>query len=251
MSFWLAPLLLAPFIGSFLGVLIRRLPTGRDVALSRSACDSCGHALGVPDLVPFASYLVLQGNCRHCAAPIGRFHLAVECAATAIAAIAIVVIDDDISLVWAACGLGWTLLALAWIDAEHMYLPDVLTLPLVLAGLVVTGWLNPDALVAHTLGAAAGYGSIAGLAIAYRRLRGREGIGLGDAKLLAAAGAWLGWQNLSWVVLMAALIGIGIALAFQLRGATVTRATALAFGPCLAVATWVMFLYVNQQFWLN
>lgn len=238
------PLLLAPFIGSFLGVLIRRLPAGRDFAFSRSACDRCGHTLGVPDLVPLVSFVALGGNCRHCRAPIGGFHPAVELAAIAVAASAAWTIGDDAALLWAGCGLGWTLLALAWIDAGHMRLPDVLTLPLLLAGLAATWWLDPDALAAHALGAAAGYLSIAGLAAVYRRLRGRDGIGMGDAKLLGAAGAWLGWQALPWVVLLAALAGIAVAVLSQLRGATMTRTTALPFGPCLAVATWAIFLYL-------
>ncbi len=241
---WFMPVLLAPFIGSFLGVLIRRLPAGQAFVRGRSACESCGHALGVSDLIPLLSFLALRGRCRHCAAPIGRFHPAVELAAVAAAVMAAWAIEDDMPLLWAACGLGWALLALAWIDAEHMRLPDILTLPLLLAGLAVTWWQDPDALPAHALGAAAGYISLSFTAFAYRRLRGREGIGLGDAKLLGAAGAWLGWQPLPWVVLLAALTGIGMALWLQLRGATMTHTTALPFGPCLAVATWAIFLYV-------
>ncbi len=243
MPLMLVPVLLAPFIGSFLGVLIRRLPDGREIAISRSACDTCGHPLGARDLIPLASFLALRGRCRHCAALIACFHPAVELAALAVAAIATWMIEDDLPLLWAACGLGWTLLALAWIDAEHMRLPDILTLPLLIAGLAVTGWLTPEDLPAHALGAATGYASIACLAFAYRRLRGRDGIGLGDAKLLAAAGAWLGWQPLPWVVLLAALVGIGIALTARWRGAAMTGTTALPFGPCLAVAIWTIFLY--------
>ncbi len=245
MPIWFVPLLMAPFVGSFLGVLIRRLPARRDVVMGRSACDSCGHVLGPLELVPLVSFATLGGRCRHCDVPIGRFHPAVELAAIAVAASAAWTIGDDAALLWAGCGLGWTLLTLAWIDALHMRLPDVLTLPLLLAGLAATWWLDPDTLAAHAMGAAAGYLSIAALAVAYRRLRGRDGIGLGDAKLLGAAGAWLGWQALPWVVLSAALAGIGVAVLSQLRGATITRATALPFGPCLAVAIWAIFLYLT------
>jgi leader peptidase (prepilin peptidase)/N-methyltransferase len=241
---WLQPLLLAPFIGSFLGVLIRRLPAGRDVVASRSACDNCRHPLGARDLLPLVSYLVLRGRCRHCGAAIGCFHPAVELAAISVAAIAAVAIDDDAPLLWAACTLGWCLLALAWIDACHLRLPDVLTLPLLLAGLAVTAWIDPDAIAAHALGAAIGYLSLAGLAAAYRRLRGRDGLGTGDAKLLAAAGAWLGWQPLPWVVLLAAALGLAMAGVSHLRGRRISRATALPFGPCLAIAIFTFFLYL-------
>ena len=89
MPVWLLPLLLAPIVGSFLGVLVRRLPEGRPVALDRSACDSCGTPLGARDLVPLVSYLALRGRCRHCGAPIGRFHPAIELAAVLVAAVVV------------------------------------------------------------------------------------------------------------------------------------------------------------------
>ena len=94
-------------------------------------------------------------------------------------------------LAWAGCVLGWTLLALAVIDAKHLLLPDTLTLPLVPAGLLVAWAVEPAKLADHAIGAAAGFVVVAAIGLAYRRLRGREGIGLGDAKLFAAAGAWV------------------------------------------------------------
>ena len=114
-----------------------------------------------------------------------------EFACLAIAAWAVLIAPDTQS-VWLDCLLGWTLLALAWIDWKHMVLPDVLTLPLILAGFGATLLDAPEAISEHAAAAVAGYGAFRAIEIGYRRLRGREGLGQGDAKLLAAAGAWLG-----------------------------------------------------------
>lgn len=237
---WAAALVLAPFIGSFLGVLIRRLPTGRRIMWARSACEACGHRLGGPEMVPLASYLLLRGRCRACHAPIALFHPLIELAALAVAASAAA--GHGGALLWADCLLGWTLLALGWIDAETMLLPDVLTLPLLLAGLGATFLLTPGRLAAHAAGAAAGYLLFRGIARLYRALRGREGLGEGDAKLLAAAGAWVGWAALPEVVLVAALLGLGAAAIARLRGQALSGATAIPFGPCLALALWLVRL---------
>jgi leader peptidase (prepilin peptidase)/N-methyltransferase len=236
------PLLFAPIVGSFLGVLVRRVPAGRPVALARSACEACGHALAARDLVPLGSYAWLRGRCRYCGAPIGAFHLAIEFAALAVAASAVVV-ETDPARVWVDCGLGWSLLALAWIDWRHMLLPDALTLPLLLGGLLATAWLDPDQAYAHAAGAALGYLSLRLLGSAYRRLRGREGVGAGDAKLLGAAGAWVGWEALPSVILLSALLGLAAALALHLRGAKLERTTKLPYGPCLALAVWSVRLF--------
>ena len=229
---WLLPLLAAPFFGSLLGVLIRRLPEGRPVALSRSACEACGHPLGPAELVPVLSYLYFRARCRHCHAPIARFHLAVELAALLLAACTVAAEPDPAAL-WPDCALAWTLLALAWIDWQHQRLPDALTLPLVVAGLAVTWWQAPEQTLNHAVGAVAGYLAFRLVAWTYRALRGREGLGQGDAKLLAAAGAWLGWAALGQVVLLGALVSIAIALC---QGARLTRQTAIPFGPGLAIA---------------
>jgi leader peptidase (prepilin peptidase)/N-methyltransferase len=233
-------LLLAPFVGSVLGVLIRRLPHGQPVAAARSRCETCHHVLGPADLVPVASFLLLRGRCRWCRAPIAAAHLAIELAALAVAGSAATVCAGP--ALWAACALGWTLLALAWIDWEHFWLPDVLVLPLLLAGLACTWALAPWALADHALAAAFGYAGLrlAGWLYAWRR--GVEGIGQGDAKLLAAAGAWLGLLALPRVILLAALGGLLIAGGLRLAGRPVGRATALPFGTALAAATWLIFL---------
>ena len=148
--------------------------------------------------------------------------------------------------------LGWSLLTLALVDLAALRLPDIMTWPLCAAGIVVAGFrlggpamapgFDPDALRDHLLGAAAGYAALAGLAAAYRRLRAREGLGLGDAKLAACAGAWLGWRALPLVV----LIACGLAFAWvAVRLATRGRSTLtepLAFGAPLAAALWICWL---------
>jgi len=239
-SWWIA-LLAAPFVGSFLGVLIRRLPREHPDMWGRSACEACATPLGIGELLPVVSFAVQRGRCRACAAPIARAHLAVELAAVAVAVIAVAAGATGWDL-WEGCGLGWTLLALAWIDLEHFWLPDVLTLPLLVAGLVVAWLQAPWTLTDRAAGAIAGYLAFRIIGRLYELLRKREGLGQGDAKLLAAAGAWLGWQPLPMLVLVAALAAIGMALVARRRGAALTGATALPFGPALAAAFWGVWL---------
>lgn len=238
---WLWPLLVAPVAGSFLGVLITRLPAGEPVAFSRSACPHCGARLGGLDMIPLVSFLAARGRCRHCRTPIGLFYPMVELAAVTVALWA-TLFEPDPGLVWIDCGLGWTLLTLAWIDCIDMLLPDVLTLPLLLAGLAVTFALEPDALVDHSLAAALGYLAFQGLAIGYRRLRGRDGLGGGDSKLIAAAGAWCGLATLPFVVVISAALGLLAALGLALAGRNMTSRTEIPFGPCIALAFWLAWM---------
>jgi leader peptidase (prepilin peptidase)/N-methyltransferase len=231
----------APFVGSFLGVLIRRLPEGRPVAIARSACESCGRTLQPAEMIPLVSYLVLRGKCRTCHARITPFHFLIELAAIGVAIWSL--LNSDAPFVWIDCVLGWLLLPLIWIDLEHFRLPDVLTLPLLLCGLAVTWYVSPDLLTDHALAATLGYLAFRAIALGYRLLRGREGLGQGDAKLLGAAGAWVGLQALPTVVLLAALLGLTMALAMRLRGARIDATTVLPLGPSLAIAFWLVQLY--------
>lgn len=235
-------MVVAPIAGSVAGVLARRLPRGEPVALARSACESCRTSLGPRDLVPLVSYVALRGRCRHCAAPIGRFHPAMELAALIIAGWAATVFGGD--ALWASCLLGWMLLALGVCDAGSFRLPDALTLPLLLFGLGATWWLTPEAIADHALAAALGYLAFRGVAALYRRYRGRDGLGQGDAKLLAAAGAWLGVAALPNVLLGGALAGLLFAGAMAVRGQRVSAQMRVPFGPCLATATWLVWLYM-------
>jgi len=236
-----AALLLAPCIGSFLGTLITRTAGGENFVTGRSRCEACGKRLGPLELVPLLSFAAQRGRCRSCRAPIRPFHLAVEMAALLIPASLLLAGQDGARLA-AGCALGWTLLALAWIDVLVMRLPDMLTLPLVLAGLAEAVWLDPDTLMDRALGAAIGYVAFRLLAWSYRLLRGRDGLGQGDAKLLAAAGAWVGAAMLADVVLLAALAGLLFAGSMALVGRRVDGSTRLPFGPCLAASIWTVWL---------
>jgi leader peptidase (prepilin peptidase)/N-methyltransferase len=238
---WLFPLILAPIIGSFAGVLIRRLPAGQPVVLARSRCEACGHVLGPRDMIPLVSVAMLGGRCRWCGDRIAFTHLAVELACLAIAVWAVLA-EADAQSVWLDCVLGWTLLTLAWIDWEHMLLPDALTLPLILAGLGATLLLDPPATTEHAAAAAAGYLAFRAIEIGYRRLRGRDGLGQGDAKLMAAAGAWLGLTPLPTVAFMAAVFGLAIAAGLRIAGQVMHRGSAIPLGPALCAAVWVTWL---------
>jgi leader peptidase (prepilin peptidase)/N-methyltransferase len=235
---WLAPLICAPFLGSFAGVLIDRVPSGRGFVWGRSACPACGHALGMAELVPIASFVALRGRCRHCGAAIPRACLWVELAFLGIAVWA-ASCGARGALLWASCALGWTLLTLGWIDSLCLRLPDFLTLPLILGGLAEAALLEPDALTARALGAAIGYSLFRLLAYAYLRLRGREGLGMGDAKLVAAGGAWVG----VWALPDLVLVGSGLALVYMLRKLRIERSQIVPFGPFLASAIWLLWLY--------
>ena len=237
---FLLPVLAAPFVGSFLGVLAMRLPDGRPVALARSACDSCGHVLAPRDLVPLLSFAASRGRCRHCRAPISRAHPAIELAALGVSLVAAAALPADPATLWSGCVLGWTALALAWIDWRSLRLPDVLTLPLLLGGLAACAAIDPQALPDRAAAAAAGYVAFRALSFAYRRLRGRAGLGAGDAKLLAAGGAWLGLADLPLMVLCGALLTLGLA---AIRGRGRLRPDLpVPFGPGLALALWVLWL---------
>jgi leader peptidase (prepilin peptidase) / N-methyltransferase len=238
-----AMIVIAPFVGSFLGVLVRRLPEGRPILWARSRCETCGTALSARDLIPFAGWLVAGGRCRFCAAPLGWFDPAIELAATAVAVAAVAA--DGSSQTWLDCAFGWWLLALGCIDLRCWLLPDALTLPLVIAGLAAVIWLDPARLTAAALGAALGYLGLRLVGAIYRVLRGHDGIGGGDAKLLAASGAWLGAGLLPQVILLAASTALAAALCLRLAGIRLGARSALPFGPFLAFATWFCWLFAR------
>jgi leader peptidase (prepilin peptidase)/N-methyltransferase len=240
---WIIPLILAPFIGSFAGVLIQRLPAGQPVAVARSRCNGCSHILGPCELVPLVSFAMLGARCRWCRERISVTHLATELGCLAIAAGAVLV-EANLQLVWLDCVLGWTLLTLAWIDWEHMLLPDVLTLPLILAGLGATLLYDPAAIAEHAAAAAIGYLAFRGIEVGYRHLRGRDGLGQGDAKLVAAGGAWLGLAALPAVVFIAAVFGLVTAAVLYAARRRFDSSSAMPFGPalCAAIASaWLGF----------
>ena len=237
-------MLLAPFIGSFLGVIVTRNRALATALIGRSACDACGHTLRVPDLVPLLSWAVQGGTCRYCGASISWFYPAIEIGAVAVALWSASVFSG--TTLWLSCGLGWTLLALAATDIKYFLLPDILTLPLIVFGLLANAALEANGLAEQLLsdrviGAAAGYAFVRVLRCIYRLLRRREGIGLGDAKLFAAAGAWISWQVLPSVLVIASVLALAAVLVW--RGPGLEAARRVPFGVFLAMGLWITWLY--------
>ena len=255
--------LLSPFalallglcIGSFLNVVIHRLPLMMErgwrlesaellgvqidapapISLSapRSRCPACGHPIRWYENIPLASYLALRGKCSACKTPISLRYPAIEVlTALLFAACGWRFGAQPTVLLW--CGLVATLIALAFIDLDTQFLPDDLTLPLMWAGIVsaALGWI-PVTLGASVGGAVAGYLSLWFVFHAYRLIRGKEGMGAGDFKLLAALGAWMGWQLIPSIILLSSAVGalVGISLiAFRSHD----RDVPIPFGPYLA-----------------
>lgn len=238
--------LVAPAVGSFLGVVSDRVPEGQPVVLARSRCDGCGRILGIRDLVPLVSWAARFGWCRCGRMRLGARYPIIELTAVVVVVWAAMVVSGW--LFWVSIALGWTLLALAVIDFRHQLLPDALTLPLIPAGLAVVHVVEPSRLLDHVLAAVAGYAGFAAIALVYHRARGREGLGLGDAKLLAAAGAWLGWAALPSVVVLGAGLALAVALAQTAAGAKLAPTTQLPFGPYLAAGFWLVWLHGRLVF---
>jgi leader peptidase (prepilin peptidase)/N-methyltransferase len=243
-------------VGSFLNVVIHRLPKmlergwqaqcaelrgenpapgpAYNLVVPRSACPACGAPITALQNIPVVSWLVLRGRCAGCKAPISGRYPVVEVLGGLLAAYA----------VWrfgvtprgiAACVLLWSLLALTMIDFDTQLLPDSITLPLLWTGLIVNLWHTFASLPDAVIGAVAGYLSLWTIYWLFKLIRGKEGMGYGDFKLLAALGAWLGWQLLPVIVLLSSVVGAGIGISlivFKGRDHSVP----LAFGPYLAIA---------------
>jgi leader peptidase (prepilin peptidase)/N-methyltransferase len=238
-SLWL--LIAAPFVGSFLGVVVTRVDDLGSIIWDRSRCDHCRQVLQPRDLVPVLSWVTGGGRCRQCGARVSLFYPAFELGAFAIALWAAA--STTGWPMWATAIFGWLLLTLATIDARVFLLPDVLTLPLIPAGLGVNAALDHALPIDPLIGAVAGYVFILLVRVVYRRLRGREGIGMGDAKLLAAAGAWVSWQGLPSVVAIGAVTGLAIALLAAARGTSLSLTDRVPFGTFLCLGTWIVWLY--------
>lgn len=238
---WLLPIVAAPFVGSFVGLVAERLPRAEPVLFGRSVCRSCRRQLSPRDLVPLLSWLATRGRCRHCDTPLGLRYPLTELAALAIALWAATTLDGWSVLT--GCMLGWTLLTLALADWREKVLPDALTLPLIGAGLaaaLVLPQLDP---IAHALGAAAGLTLFLAISATFRRLRGYEGLGGGDAKLFAAAGAWVGWQGLASVLLIASVAALAVVIIMISAGKRDIGREEIAFGPYLCFGFWFVWLY--------
>ena len=231
--------LLGLIAGSFLATLVLRWPRGEPLT-GRSRCDHCGAVVNWFDLVPLFGFLWLRGRCRACGGAIDRTHPAFEATAALIGALAFVAVPGPAGL-WGAL-LGWLLLALLALDLQHYWLPDRLTLPLLALGLAGGVGTLPDRL----LGAGLGGGALLLLALGYRRLRGREGLGLGDVKLMAALGAWLSFIWIGPLLLLASVAGLLFAGVSRWRGEVKPDGPLrVPFGACLALAGFPIWLAAN------
>lgn len=243
-------------LGSFLGGLVYRLPLyyqGRTYAgpkellWGRSECPACGAPLSLWQLVPLVSWLALGRRCGHCRAAIpGRYAL---CEALSLLSfLAAVWLGghpvEQISL----AALGATLVAIALIDLRSGVMPDALTATLALLGViraVLPGPIGPNALEALA-GAAAGAGILWLVRAAYSRLRGAEGLGMGDVKFMGMAGIWIGWQGLGTALFLAASATLAVVALRGLRGGEFDARTAVPFGPGLCLA---LYAVVAGRFW--
>lgn len=241
--------------GSFANVCVHRLPRGLSVVRPASHCPSCQAAIAWYDNLPMLSFLLLRGRCRVCRVAISWQYPLVELLATVLTALAfgrlVLHGSGELPLQLARFVVyghfQLVLLTLAAIDVEHMLLPDRVTMPGIAVFFLLGRLLGDVTLVESLVGMTAGYGVIWLIAELYYRLTGREGLGLGDGKLLALIGVLLGWQALPWSLLTGSVLGSLLAVPWllvrQRRGATETmRHVAIPFGPFLAIGAVVYLL---------
>lgn len=224
----IAGTVLGIIVGSFIATLCIRWPRREQVLLGRSHCDGCGRGLGARDLVPLVSAFIAGGACRTCGVAIDPLHRQLELGAGAIGGMAMAIAPGPSGAALAI--FCWLLLPLAILDARHFWLPDKLTLLLGATGLAAGHFVSGASLADRAIGSAIGFASMTSIAVVYRRFRGRVGLGAGDAKLLAAIGAWTGWIGLPPILLLASLTGLAVA-AIQGKSAT----DMVPFGSLLAV----------------
>ena len=253
-------------VGSFLNVVIHRLPRMLEqgwraecaelngnplpagetynLVLPRSRCPQCGHQIRAVENVPVLSYIALRGRCSACRAPISLRYPAVETLAGVLAGY--IAWRFGVSATAAGAMLfAWTMIALAFIDLDTFYLPDNLTLPLLWTGLVFNIGATFTDLTSAVIGAAGGYLVLWAVFWAYKIATGKEGMGYGDFKLLAAIGGWLGWKMLPLVILLSSFVGaiIGIGLIVLARRG---RNVPIPFGPYLALAGLIALFFGEQ-----
>lgn len=258
-------LVLGLVIGSFLNVVIARLPQmmenewqdqanelrGEPVAererfnlvTPRSRCPSCGHAIGALENIPLVSWVVLRGRCSSCGSAISPRYPVVELMSGALCALAAWRYGASVQGA-AAMVLTFFLIALAFIDLDTQLLPDSMTIPLLWLGLALNLWGVFAPLDSAVIGAIAGYLLLWSVYWLFKLVTGKEGMGYGDFKLLAALGAWFGWQLLPSIILLASVVGaaVGIALiVFRRHG----REVPIPFGPYLAGAG-LLALYLGR-----
>jgi leader peptidase (prepilin peptidase)/N-methyltransferase len=264
----LPPLLVVPVaalvglcLGSFLSVVIHRGPRlwglvdvpepgvdagPYDLSRPRSHCPGCRRRLGVVDLVPLLGFLRARGRCRACGMTISPLYPALELGMAAAAIIAVFLFATPLAMLGAITFFGFVI-ALSVIDARTGYLPDALTYPMTGVGLALslgTVFVTPAAAIAGALG---GFLAFFLIAEAYRALRGREGLGRGDAKFLMGAGAFMGPAALPPVTLVASIAALALVMAMRLTGRSIDGATEIRFGPFLGIG--MVLVFIGQSFW--
>ena len=227
----------------------RELPEGRfNIIVPRSRCPSCGTAIAAWQNIPVLSYLLLGAQCANCRAKITVRYPLVEVSAATLAAI----VAWQFGATWetlCAVGLTFALITITLIDFDHQLIPDSIVIPLLWAGLILslfhpldgatTLFISPHEAI---IGAIAGYLSLWSVYQLFKLITGKEGMGYGDFKLLAALGAWLGWQALPMIILMSAVVGAAVGIGLILfRGRD--RQLPIPFGPYLAAAGWITMLW--------
>ncbi len=251
------------FIGSFLNVVIYRLPVMMqrswrqqcqelleqdietqepfNLAMPASRCPSCGHKIGALENIPVLSYLLQRGRCKHCSTKISPRYPAIELLTTIISAVVASQLGFGWSLAFALL-LSWALIVLTFIDFDHQLLPDDITLPLLWLGLLLSIFNVFTDMQSSIIGAFAGYLSLWSVYQLFKLITGKEGMGYGDFKLLAVFGAWFGWQALPVVILLSSLVGavVGVTLILFLGR---DRQLPIPFGPYLAAAGWIAMLW--------
>jgi len=255
-------------VGSFLNVVIHRLPLmmrrdwrkqceeelaqpapalpeGRfNLVVPRSRCPACGHGIRAHENIPLVSWLLLKGKCSECGTPISFRYPAVEALTASLFGLTAWALPWPVAAL-AGIGLTGALIALTFIDIDEQLLPDGITLPLLWAGLVFNLLAEDQGFVPvgdAVLGAVFGYLSLWLVYHGFRLATGKEGMGYGDFKLLAALGAWLGWQMLPLIILLSAVVGAVIGIA-MIAIAGRDRQVPIPFGPYLAAAGWIALLW--------
>lgn len=256
LAFTVLASLLGLFVGSFLNVVIHRLPKMMErewqaqaaelrgepapeaprfnLATPRSRCPHCGHVITALENIPVVSYLVLRGRCRHCSAPIGRRYPVVELLTAALSGYAAWHFGFGLAAAGALLFI-WAMVALTFIDLDTQLLPDDLTLPLLWLGLLLNLGATFTELPSAVVGAVAGYLALWSVFWLFKLATGKEGMGYGDFKLLAAIGAWLGWQMLPLTILLSSLVGAVTGVVLIVLGRH-GRNVPIPFGPYLAAA---------------
>lgn len=260
--------ILGLLIGSFLNVVISRLPimlerqwthdcqqqlhgfselstqSKFNLVTPRSRCPSCHHEISWLENIPVVSYLVLRGQCRHCHTPISKQYPLTEIV-TALLSIACAYVYGPSLQTLAALLLVWALIALAIIDFNTSLLPDNLTLPLLWLGLISNNFELFCSLQDSLYGAVFGYLSLWSVFQAFRLITGKEGMGYGDFKLLAMLGAWLGWSFIIPIIFISSIVGSIIGISLILSGRLNTD-TAIPFGPYLVLGGLICLLMSNH-----